>query len=121
MSDEIPIGPNRCVGCGGEYGEHAEDCRSLAGSNCSAASWPDIGLDPLKHRDKVTGGVEGARERLSKAVSIQQKEVPDQTLLAWRIDVSRVLDELTLMTARWEYLQKRAALPPNSDYPTGNG
>lgn len=30
MNDEIPIGPNRCVACGGEYGEHAEDC-SLPG------------------------------------------------------------------------------------------
>jgi hypothetical protein len=27
MSEEIPIGPNRCHYCGGEYGEHAEDCR----------------------------------------------------------------------------------------------
>jgi hypothetical protein len=29
MSDEIPIGPNRCTACGGEYGEHAPDCRIM--------------------------------------------------------------------------------------------
>lgn len=29
MSEEIPIGPNRCVYCGGEYGEHDEDCREV--------------------------------------------------------------------------------------------
>lgn len=28
MSDEIQIGPNSCHYCGGEYGEHAGDCRS---------------------------------------------------------------------------------------------
>lgn len=27
MSDEIPIGPNSCPACGGEYGEHQFDCR----------------------------------------------------------------------------------------------
>lgn len=27
MSDEIPIGPNPCNACGGEYGQHAFDCR----------------------------------------------------------------------------------------------
>ncbi len=63
---------------------------------------PDIGLDPLKHRDQVKIGVEGARERLTKALCIQQPEVPDQTALVWRIDIDRVLMELTLMTSRWE-------------------
>jgi len=26
MSEEIPIGPNRCISCGGEYGEHLPEC-----------------------------------------------------------------------------------------------
>lgn len=26
MTDEIPIGPNRCFGCGGEYGVHDLHC-----------------------------------------------------------------------------------------------
>ncbi len=30
MSDEQLIGPNPCWKCGGEYGEHAEDCSELA-------------------------------------------------------------------------------------------
>lgn len=27
MSDEIPIGPNACPRCGGEYGEHRDWCK----------------------------------------------------------------------------------------------
>jgi hypothetical protein len=27
MSDDIPIGPNPCYLCGGEYGQHANDCK----------------------------------------------------------------------------------------------
>ena len=69
----------------------------------AGSAWPDIGLDPLKHREQVEGGVEGAVKRLNQAVAIQQKEVPDQTLLAWRIDVDRVLCELIVMTARWKH------------------
>lgn len=32
MSDEIPIGPNPCRACGGEYGQHQPDCRLKATS-----------------------------------------------------------------------------------------
>lgn len=28
MSPETPIGPNRCPSCGGEYGEHADTCKT---------------------------------------------------------------------------------------------
>lgn len=75
----------------------------------SAAMFPDIGPDPLKNWGTVRNDVIGARERLSKAVGLQQDGVPDQTMLAWRIDVSRVLDELTLMTARWRINQQQKA------------
>ncbi|MES2366999.1 MAG: hypothetical protein V4563_14080 [Pseudomonadota bacterium] len=27
MSEEIIIGPNRCIYCGGEYGDHDTECR----------------------------------------------------------------------------------------------
>lgn len=29
MSEEICIGPNRCHDCGGEYGDHSDDCAVL--------------------------------------------------------------------------------------------
>ena len=29
MSEEIPIGPNPCFKCGGEYGKHRSGCSSL--------------------------------------------------------------------------------------------
>jgi len=55
-------------------------------------NFPYIGQDPLK-----TGqhNIEHALDRLRQGASVQQKEVPDQTMLAWRIDVDRVLVELT--------------------------
>jgi len=91
-----------------------------AGGRCAPApgsAWPDIGLDPLKHRDEVKGGVEGAKERLKQALCIQQTKVPDQAALVWRIDISRVLDELTVMTARWKHHQEH--LPPNAKVSDG--
>ncbi len=72
--------------------------------------FPDIGPDPLKHRDQVKDGVAGACERLTKALALQQAEVPDQTALVWRIDISRVLGELTLMTVRWEHREDVVAI-----------
>ncbi len=41
MSEEIPIGPNRCTYCGGEYGEHDEDCRG------KKVGMPDSNPKPL--------------------------------------------------------------------------
>ena len=42
-----------------------------------------------------------AVQRMRTACDLQQAGVPDQTALVWRMDISRVLSELTLMTARW--------------------
>ena len=72
------------------------------------AGFPDIGLDPLAHRDQVKGGVEGAQERLNKADDIQQKGVPDQTALVWRIDLNRLRGELTLVSARLKFAKEQA-------------
>lgn len=39
MSTEIPIGPNPCQLCGGEYGEHTKDCearRAVSGRKANA-------------------------------------------------------------------------------------
>ena len=77
-----------------------------------SAEWPDIGKDPLKYRDEVLGGVEGAKERLGKACAVQQTGVPDQTALVWRIDLDRLMCELTVMTMRWNNGVKNEA-PPN--------
>lgn len=77
-----------------------------------SVEWPDIGKDPLKYRDEVKGGVEGAMERLGQASAVQQKGVPDQTALVWRIDLDRIRCELIVMTARWNNRPKNEA-PPN--------
>ena len=29
MNEELPIGPNSCNYCGGEYGKHDKDCRKI--------------------------------------------------------------------------------------------
>lgn len=65
---------------------------------------PDIGEDPLKASDLQ---LSTALCRLGKARDIQQEGVPDQTALVWRIDLMRVMDELTLMTARWNLMRQR--------------
>lgn len=97
---------DHCIDCAPEFIECWNDgskCRKRPNSLAQApgSALPDIGLDPLKHRDHVDGSIEATRERLGKAVALQQQGVPDQTMLAWRIDVSRLLDELTVMMARW--------------------
>lgn len=70
------------------------------------STFPDIGLDPLAYRDQVKGGVAGARERLEKVTAMQQAGVPDQTALVWRIDVDRVLCELTWRSCHLELSRK---------------
>jgi len=64
----------------------------------SAPAWPNIGDDPLKVGDME---LSTAIQRMRTACDLQQAGVPDQTALVWRIDINRVLSELTLMTARW--------------------
>ena len=88
--------------------------QSLGAAPCSV-TWPDIGKDPLKYRDEVLGGVEGADQRLSLASAVQQKGVPDQTALVWRIDIDRLICELIVMTARWNSRQRIKA-PPNAPH-----
>lgn len=91
---------NRAVG---QQPESAPTAEAIAGSlqRPGSVEWPDIGKDPLKYRDEVKGGVEGAKERLGQACAVQQKGVPDQTALVWRIDLDRISCELIVMTARW--------------------
>jgi len=69
--------------------------------------WPDIGPDPLKDRDKVDNSEDGSRSRLIVPVCLQQPEVPNQTALVWRIDISRVSDELIWRRAAMESLKKQ--------------
>jgi hypothetical protein len=52
---------------------------------------PDIGADPLKSGVRTP---EQVHARLSAGIAVQQPHVPDQTMLAWRIDVSDVISEL---------------------------
>ncbi len=65
--------------------------------------YPDIGKDPLKFHDEA-GGFEESKERLQRASSVQQKLVPDQTALVWRIDLQRLLDDHTWRKAVVESL-----------------
>lgn len=78
--------------------------RFVAKSLEQPTRFPDIGNDPLQVRD--VDGVAGAMERLGKAVSLQQPLVPNQTALVWRIDISRIRDEVTWrtpsMATAWE-------------------
>jgi len=89
-----------------------------SGAAIGSVEWPDIGKDPLKYRDEVLGGVEGADQRLSLASAVQQKGVPDQTALVWRIDIDRLRCELIVMTARWNSRQRIKA-PPNDKLSDG--
>lgn len=66
----------------------------------SANAFPDIGNDPLKVRDAINDQSEASLKRLKSGLCIQQKNVPDQTALVWRIDISRVTDRLILAEAR---------------------
>ena len=83
--------------------EQAEAIGQFAPCPGSPATWPDIGQDPLKASDM---DVENALERLRKACSLQQKEVPDQTALCWRIDLSRALGEIAWLRGRVRVLTK---------------
>ena len=69
--------------------------------------FPDIGPDPLKadgeEREKLHNET---RQRIEKACAIQQSGVPDQTALTWRIDLSRIRDDLTIAEARVEILTR---------------
>jgi len=52
--------------------------------------FPDIGPDPLKlNGEERKKAADETYSRLTKAHTVQQKGVPDQTALVWRIDLSR--------------------------------
>ena len=61
--------------------------------------FPDIGKDPLRDPFVQRGNhddiVSNAIDRLRLGVDKQQEHAPDQTMLAWRIDVSRLISEYT--------------------------
>lgn len=92
MSDEIPIGPNPCSACGGEYGEHTEDCRSLAPATgyaapveCEEAVMEKIQLRRLQGRQKYAKTME--RTDLSRIQWLQhaQEEAMDLAIYLERL------------------------------------
>lgn len=72
------------------------------------AKFPDIGPDPLKadgdERKRLHNETD---ERLTKAFTIQQSGVPDQTALVWRIDISRQHDALIIAQTQREGLRQQ--------------
>lgn len=87
--------------------QHAKQAVNEAQAKC-AEKFPDIGRDPLQlsgDERKQRGCIEAVREALNAPVCLQQKGVPDQTALVWRIDLSRLLDDHTVLAARWEKLK----------------
>jgi uncharacterized coiled-coil protein SlyX len=62
--------------------------------------WPDIGQDPLQMEKRDS--FEESFARLKSGLNKQQAGVPDQTALVWRVDISRVSDEVILQRARGE-------------------
>jgi len=90
--------------------------KSLATAHCGLSSlraenaelrngFPCIGQDPLKMEKR--DGFEESFVRLKSGLNIQQKGVPDQTALVWRIDISRVSDEVIIQTGRAEFRLKQ--------------
>lgn len=70
--------------------------RQGLGAVNGSVPFPDIGKDPLKTdggEREVYFGHEAILARLHKACSLQQKEVPDQTALVWRADLSHLLGQ----------------------------
>jgi hypothetical protein len=69
---------------------------------------PDIGKDPLKlvgqERDDYTSD-QAILNRLRQACAVQQIEVPDQTALVWRADLSWLLNQFA-----WREAGHKAAL-----------
>jgi len=61
---------------------------------------PDIGVDPCQSPVAGYNREEAAIARLCLARDIQQKDVPDQTALVWRIDISRLHGAFILARAR---------------------
>lgn len=50
MSDELPIGPNPCCHCGGEYGEHQPDCERVTHSLQRPCSVERTSRDVIEHK-----------------------------------------------------------------------
>lgn len=92
-------------------GRAANELESLTRERDELKSkFPHIGDDPLKKdgdERKIYGSIDKTKERLEKGVTFQQSGVPDQTMLAWRIDVSRLCDEYTWLRPAWEGLRKQ--------------
>lgn len=70
------------------------------------ASFPDIGPDPLKV-SQPGDLIEQASKRMMQASSVQQRGVPDQTGLVWRIDIMRVCGQLVWKTAQVRSLNEQ--------------
>jgi hypothetical protein len=86
--------------------------RSLHLKAAKAHEFPDIGPDPLKldgeEREKAYDDTDA---RLHKACAVQQKGVPDQTALVWRIDLSRHFANYAVMQARaGQWMDQRGKL-----------
>lgn len=65
-------------------------------------TWPDIGPDPLRERDKVKPGIKGVLERTCGPCVLQQPQTPDQTGLFYRWDVDQLRSEVIWRTAAME-------------------
>lgn len=114
MSDELPIGPNPCNMCGGEYGQHAEDCSSLAAPTGSAAF--------LKHYEPMvrleTKSVFGNRDELVPHTMLEKLGIGVVT--EWLKD--NELQEMTVCSTNIGFVKTfrkfyKGQLPPNDDYP----
>lgn len=85
-----------------------------------AEKFPDIGNDPLKADGDERRELDvSTADRLQKGVAQQQAGVPDQTMLASRIDVSRLLDELTMRRAQVKSLRDHADLAGETEGTNG--
>lgn len=100
-----------CVGDSVEFNKLAASVIILSAlkEGESEQKFPDIGKDPLKFSGEVDRSIDAVRTRLSKAVGLQQKEVPDQTALVWRVDLSQLDSEYIWRNAQRQGLEKQIA------------
>ncbi len=68
----------------------------------------DIGPDPLKlNGQERTAYQRLYKKRLRDALTIQQKNVPNQTALVWRADLGQLFSELAILQGRLHVSDKR--------------
>jgi len=70
MSEETIIGPQRCVYCGGEYGEHEADCRTRnEAKNAQPSQFAiDAANELLPHRAIMSSPESQAEYRIQQAI-----------------------------------------------------